>query len=333
MSKLRVLTYANGIMSHLDGRVESVTVSGDIGTCFRTCDVSLINAYNLRDRALNFSLGKELRVYFEGREVFRGVLFTQGITTDGKQTLKAYDHNVYLVKNADTVVYKNKSASTILKDLCSKYGVRIGSIDDTKYVIKSHVVRGKSLFDIVTIALTTTYKATGRKYRLTNTGGKLNLVNVKEAKRLTIVENGRNIISASYSESIEDVRTAVKLTGGDEKKPITARADDTKSKAKYGVMQHYEHMSDVKKSGNLSSLAKQMLKELSQPKREFDVEALGDNDVISGMSIAVKESMTGIQGVFYVVSDTHTFNADNTHTMSLKLSRTLDVPQMEADKV
>jgi len=332
MSKLRVLTYANGIMSHLDGRVESVTVNGDVGTCFRTCEVSLINAYNLRERALNFVLGKELRVYYEGREVFRGVLFTQGISTDGKQTLTAYDHNVYLVKNADTVVYKNKSASAIIKDLCSKYGIRIGTIDDTGYVIKSHIARGKSLFDIATIALTTTYKATGRKYRLVNKGGKFNLLNVREAKRLTIVENGRNIISASYSESIEDVRTSVKLTGGDEKKPITARADDTKSKAKYGVMQHYEHMSDVKKAGNLSSLAKQMLKELSQPKREFDVEALGDSDVVSGISIAVKESMTGIQGTFYVVSDTHTFNADNTHTMSLKLSRTLDLPQMEADK-
>lgn len=332
MSKLRVITYANGIMSHLDGRVESVTVSGDIGTCFRTCDVSLVNAYNLRERALNFILGKELRVYYENREVFRGVLFTQSIGTDGKQTLKAYDYNIYLVKNADTVIYKNKSASSIIKELCSKYGIKMGAIEDTRYVIKKLTARGKSLYDIITIALTMTYKATGRKYRIVNVGGKLTLINVKEAQRLTIIENGRNLMSATYSESIDDLRNVVKLTGGDEKKPIAVRVDNKPSRKSYGTMQHYEHMSDVKKTKNLTALANQLLRELSQPKREFDVQSLGDNDVISGISIAVKESMTGIKGAFYVASDTHTFNADNTHTMSLKLSRTLDVPQMEADK-
>ena len=332
MSKLRVITYTQGIMTNLDGRIESVTVSGDVGSCFRTCEVTLINANTLRNRILDFTLGKELRVLYEDREIFRGVLFTQGIDTDGRQTLKAYDYNVYLVKNADTVVYKNMSASSIIKDLCGKYGIKTGSIDDTGYVIKSHIARGKSLYDIATIALTTTYKATGKKYRIVNVEGKLNVVNVKEAKRLTIVENARNLISASYSESIDDVRNVVKLTGGDEKKPIAVRESDMENRRIYGTMQHYEHMSDVKKAGDLSSLAKQMLKELSQPKREFNVESLGDNDVISGVAIAVKEAMTGIKGAFYVVSDTHTFNADDTHTMSLKLSRTLDVPQMEADK-
>jgi len=332
MSSLRVITYTQGIMSNLDGRIESVTVNGDIGTCFRTCEVNLINANTLRNRILDFTLGKELRVLYENREVFRGVLFSQSIGTDGKQKLKAYDYNIYLVKNADTVVYKNKTASSIIKELCSKYGIKTSNIENTGYVIKSHVARGKSLFDIATIALTTTYKATGRKYRLVNVEGKLNLVNVKDPKRLTIIENARNLTSASYAEDIEDLRNAVKLTGGDEKKPIAVRVDDKGSQKSYGTLQHYEHMSDVKKSGNLTTLANQLLKELSQPKREFDVEALGDNDVVSGMSIAVKEAMTGIQGAFYVASDTHTFNADGTHMMSLKLSRTIDVPQMEADK-
>lgn len=332
MSNLRVITYTQGVMTNLDGRIETVTVSGDISTCFRTCEVSLINANTLRNRVLDFTLGKELRVLYENREVFRGVLFSQSIDTDGKQSLKAYDYNIYLTKNDDTVIYKNKTATAIIKDLCSKYGIKSGNIEDTRYVIKSLTARGKSLFDIATIALTATYKATGRKYRIVNLEGNLTLINVKEAQRLTIIENGRNLTSATYSESIDDLRNVVKLTGGDEKKPIAIRVDDKASRKSYGTMQHYEHMSDVKKSGDLTALANQLLKELSQPKREFDVESLGDNDVVSGTSISVKESMTGIQGAFYVTSDTHTFNADNTHTMSLKLSRTLDVPQMEADK-
>lgn len=330
MSKLRVITYANGKMAELDGRVKDVSISGDVSTCFRTCEVTLNNAITSRKRALTFVLGKEIRVLYDGKEVFRGVLFKQDIGTDGQQSLTAYDYNVYLVKNTDTVVYKNKTATQILNDLCGKFGISTGNVANTSYMIKSHVSRGKTIFDIITIALTTTYKATGRKYRLTSAQGKLSLVDVTNNVKSYVAENERNITSASYSESIEDVRTSVKLTGGDEKKPIKAEAKGDTSV--YGTMQHYEHLSDVKKASELQSVAKTMLAEMSKPKREFDVDCLGDTAVTSGACIAVKEAMTGINGTFYVSADTHNFSANGVYTMTLKLSRTNDVPQMEADK-
>lgn len=330
MSKLRVITYANGKMVEMDGRVKSVTINGDIVACFRTCKVALINASTLRKRMLTFETGKELRVHYDGKEVFRGILYTQGIDTGGNQTLTAYDYNIALVKNSDAVSLKEKTATAILQELCGKYGIKTGQLASTGYVIKSHIARGKTLFDIITIALTTTYKATGKKYRMISREGKLELIDVKDATRAVLIENERNIISASYSEAIEDTKNVVKLVGGTEKKPITVTESDGDSKAKYGSLQHYEHVSDVKKAGELKTLAKQMLAGLKSPKRSFSVEALGDIEVVSGSAIAVKEAMTGINGTFYVETDTHTFNADNTHTMSLKLTRTNDVPQQEA---
>jgi murein DD-endopeptidase MepM/ murein hydrolase activator NlpD len=41
--------------------------------------------------------------------------------------------------------------------------------------------------------------------------------------------------------------------------------------------------------------------------------------------------MTQITGAFYVVSDTHNFQPDGFHTMSLKLSRTFDIPEEDYD--
>lgn len=330
MSKLRVLTYANGNLMYLDGRVETVTISGDIATCFRSCEVSLINANTLRQRALNFELGKELRVLYDGKEVFRGVIFDQGIDTSGNQSLKAHDYNVYLIKNVTTEVFKDKTATQIISELCGKFGIQTGALANTGHVIKSQVFRGKSLYDIATIALTTTEKATGNKFRITNRDGKLTLVDVKSEIKSVVIENGKNLMDASYSETIEDVRTSVKLTGGDEEKPINSEASNGLAN-KYGQMQHYEHHSDVKDKSELDALAQSILADLSTPKREFDVTSLGDAEVTSGVNIAVRDAMTGIQGAFYVETDTHTFEANGTYTMSLKLSRTLDLPQMEAD--
>lgn len=329
MSKLRVITYANKRVVNLDGLVQNLTLTGDVVKPFRTCEITLINSPDSRRRFLGFELGKDLRVLYDNKEIFRGILFKQGISTNGNQTLTAHDANVYLTNNSDSVVYKNQTATQIISALCGKYGIAIGTLAPTGYVIKSHIVRGKSLFDIMTAALTTTYKSTGKKYRLVSSEGKLNLVDAANNVKSFVAENGVNVLSVAFSESIEDVRTAVKLTGGDDKKPIKAEAKGDTSK--YGVMQHFEHYGDVKKSDELQTIAKSLLAELSKPAREFDVTTLGNVEVISGSAIAVYDTLTGIQGAFYVSSDSHSFNGTGEYTMSLKLSRTNDVPQQDPD--
>lgn len=332
MSKLQVLAYANGKLTQMDGRVQDVTISGDINTCFRACAVTLNNATTLRKRDLTFKLGQELRVLWDGKVIFKGVMFKQSVDTSGNQSLSAYDYNVYLVKNSDSVTYKNKTATAITKELCAKFGIATGNIADTQHVINKFTVGGKTVFDIITVALTLTFRATGRKYRLISDGGKLSLIDVKKPTKAIVIENESNLMSASYSESIEDLKSKVKLTGGEEKKPITVTESNATAAKEYGTMQHYEHMSDVKKESELRTLAKSLLAEMSVPAREFNVDAIGDNEVKSGVALAVNDSMTGIEGTFFVASDSHTYSADGTHTMTLKLSRTQDVPQAEADK-
>ena len=47
--------------------------------------------------------------------------------------------------------------------------------------------------------------------------------------------------------------------------------------------------------------------------------ALGDVRAISGYSLAVQDSKSGLYGLFYIESDTHTFT-DGKHEMSLTLA-------------
>src|SRR5690606_19265406 len=117
-----------------------------------------------------------------------------------------------LTKNSDTVRFIKKTATQIVSELCGKFGIATGKLANTAHVIPKLIIRGKTLYEIIVTALTVTQKATGKRYRLRNVSGKLELVEVTEQVKRLVIENGRNIIDASFSESIDDVRTKVKLT-------------------------------------------------------------------------------------------------------------------------
>lgn len=317
-------------MRDLTGSMRSLDMSGDTAQAYRTCQVDLNNTRDGRHYAVPFKNGGEVRVLYFGREVFRGILFERGINTDGSQSLTAHDYNVYLTKNSDTVRFIKKSATQIIAELCGKFGIKVGKLANTKHVIPKLILRGKTIYEIIVTALTMTQKATGKRYRLRSIAGKLELVEVVEQIKRLVLENGRNIMGASFSESIEDVRTKVKMTGGDENKPVTVEVSSPRAKD-FGIMQHYEHNSDVKTVAKLKPLANALLAELSKPKQEFSVTAYGDIDVVSATAVAVSEAMTDIKGVFYVGSDSHKIDENGLHVMSLKLTRELELEQIEYD--
>lgn len=328
---LRVVYYHNGKVQDLIGYIKDVEISGDTAQASRSCSVNLNNTRSGRAKAFTFRNGSEIRVLKDTRELFRGAIFEHEISINGDQSLTAHDYNTYLTRSSDTVRFVNRKASQILVELCKKYGIKTGAIADTKYVIPRHIIRGKTLYDIVITALTTTQKATGKRYRVRNNKGLLELIEVsKQVKRL-VIENNKNVIDASFKESIEDVKTKVKLTGGDEDKPVTVEVSSVKSKS-YGVMQHYEHDSDVTTVKALKPLADALLKELSKPAQEFSINAMGDIDITSATTVIVDETMTGIKGAFYVSSDSHKWDAGGLHTMSLTLSRELELPTIEYEE-
>lgn len=327
-SKLRVIYYHNGKMRDLEGYVKDVEISGDTAQAYRSCSLSLNNTKDGRKSAIPFKNGGEVRVHYGKVEFFRGIIFETSIDSTGAQSLNAYDSNVYMTKNSDTVRFIGKTATQIITTLCGKYGIKTGALANTRHVIPRFIVRGKTVYEIAVTALTETQKATGKRYRFRNVAGSLELVEVTaQVKRLS-VENKRNILDASFSESIEDVKTRVKLTGGDEDKPVTVEVSAPNAKD-YGIMQHYEHNSDAKTAKALKPLADQLLAELSKPKQEFSVNALGDIDIVSAMTVIADEAMTGISGAFYVASDSHKFESNGLHTMSLTLSRELILTQIE----
>ncbi len=309
--------------------VERVTWSGDVTQAARKLDVSLVNTADGRTQAMRIEHGKELRLLYDGRELFRGGVFAHRIDDHGMMTVTAYDENTYLTRNYDTRKFTKMTASAIVRRLCNDFGIPVGSIADTGYVIPKLVLRDKSIWDMMTIALTYSRKQTGRRFFIYSREGRLHLSERKDVVVRWVLENGRNITSASYSQSIEDMRTQVKVIGGDpEKKPIIATVKNDALIQRFGIMQHLENVDPDMTRSQVEQRAKQLLAELGTIDDDAQVDALGNPEVVAGAAVYVHEQMTGIVGGFYVSTDLHTF-ANGNHTMSLTLSATDDLPTLE----
>lgn len=323
------LAYYVGTTYHiLNPLITSVTWSGDITQASRTCRVTLKNTINGNSKAVNVTVGNDIRFYKDGKELFRGVIFDTDVTSNGNFTFTAYDYNHYLTKNTDSQKFVKQKASAIIRSICSKYGITAGSIADTGYVIPKLILRDKTLYDMITIALTETRKKTGKVFLLTNEGGKLTLRERKNQVVQIKVSTGTNLISANYTESIEELRNSVRFTGksGEDAKGVTV--SDTTSVKKYGLMREKQHDGD-KTDAQLKPIAAALLKELNKVERESNVESFGEPTVIAGKSVQIHDPMTGISGGFYVITDSHTFDPNGIHRMSLTVSKTLEVAELE----
>ncbi|PFP30264.1 hypothetical protein COJ96_06010 [Bacillus sp. AFS073361] len=307
--------------------VTGITWSGDVTEASRSCEISLNNTLNGTIKAVIVEVGHKVRVKVDGEEIFRGIIFSTDMTSDGTMQISVRDYNHYLTKNTDSQKFVKMKASSIVKSICKKYDIDYGHIDDTGYVIPKLILRDKTLYDMIVIALTETRQKTGKVYLLSNEKGKLVLRERKKQVKRLIISDGSNILSANMTTSIDDMRNSVRYTGksGEDAKGVTV--SDSASIKKYGLMRQKEHDGD-KSDAKLKPIAASLLKELNKVATESTVDSFGDPSVYAGTMVQVSEKMTGLSGGFYVITDSHQFDPNGMHTMSLKVSKTLELNEI-----
>lgn len=326
---VKVAYYVGSQIYYLTPLVTGVTWSGDTTTASRSCQISLNNTTDGYTREVNVEVGRDVRLLkSSGEELFRGVIFDSEITSDGAQRITVRDYNHYLVKNTDSHVFKNKKASDIVRYICSAYGIKGGQIDDTGYVIPKLVLRDKTIYDMIIIALTETRKKTGKIYLLGNEKGLLTLRERKNQVKRLVIQDSANLISASQTESIEDLRNSVRYTGKSGDDAVGVSVSDNASISRYGLMREKKTESDAT-DAQLKPIAQALLNELNKVSTESTVEAIGDTSVRAGSMVQVSEQMSGIRGGFVVITDDHTFEPSGKHTMRLKVSKTLEFTEIE----
>lgn len=273
---------------------------------------------------LDFSEGSPVRLKVDGKDIFFGFVFKQQRSKDQLITVTAYDQLRYL-KNKDTKVYENKTASQLIKMLATDYKLKVGVLEDTKFIIKTRIEENTSVIEMVENALDLTMMNRKEMFVLYDDFGKLTLKSITNMKvhdkedYFAIDESsGENF---DYTSSIDDsTYNQVKLTYDNKKtgKREVYLVKDSTNINKWGLLQYFDTLQDGE-NGKIK--AETLLQLYNKKTRNLKItNAFGDTRVRAGSMIVVNLNLGDIkvQNFMIVEKCRHIFK-ENEHYMDLTL--------------
>lgn len=273
----------------------------------------------IQDDILKIEEGNAVSLKVANKEVFYGFIFTIDRTKGKSISITAYDQLRYL-KNKDTYVYTNKTASEVIKMIASDFQLNIGTLENTNFKIASRVEENEELFEMIKNALDITLQNKGKMYVLYDDFGKLTLKNI-ESMLLNVLIDEETAGDFSYKSSIDtDVYNKIKLTYDNEKtgKREVYIAKDSSNINKWGILQYFNTLQNGE---NGKAKADALLQLYNRKKKNLQVKnILGDLRVRAGSLIPVSLNLgdNKILQLMIVERCTHTFK-NNEHFMDLTL--------------
>lgn len=308
--------------------VEQVKWKGRKGSSSRTLAVTLIDddGYKHARSGIDVEQGHQCIFSYDGVELFRGIIMSQTQSNQKKLQFTAYDNGIYLANNKDTFCYENKTASDVFRDCCTRFGLPMGEVASCSYKIPELTKSKTTAFDAIADALSLDFDATGIRHYVASSKGMLSLLTRRENILQWVIEVGQNITSYSYSRSIEDIKTRVKMVS--KEGTTVAEKSNAELEKKIGIFQEIDQPDESLTTAQVNDLIESIMEEKGTPERTLSVEAVGIAEVISGIGVYIIIPELEISRTFYVDKDTHTFE-DNKHTMSLKLNYANDLAKEE----
>lgn len=309
--------------SDISQLVSQVILSGRKGSATRSLDITLLDNEESGESRLNIDLLKGYRCIFtwDGKELFRGVIFKKTNASGNKTTYKAYDMGIYLSNNKESFIYENCTLSQIFSDIAYKFGLRCSEIYQTSYIIPTIAKTKTTSWDILSKAMKSQYEGTGNRYYIDSARDYLRLRRRIDNVIQWVLDSKENILSFTRSVSIEKTRTRYKLFSNED--TVTAWTIYRDLENALGIMQEVETTKDTLSEAQAIERTKVKMRQLAQKEETIQGEFLGNSEVISGVAVFVVIPLLGLSQTYYVDSDTHTFT-DNYHKMSLTLNKISD---------
>lgn len=273
----------------------------------------------VKDEIISFQEGNLVQLMVDNKNVFKGYVFTKKRSSDQIIKVTAYDQLRYL-KNKDTQVFENRTASQIIKELAGKFKLLTGAIEDTGYVIATRVEDNKTLMDMIQSALDITLQNRNKMYVLFDDFGAISLKSIDSLKLDVLIEKS-TAEDFDYTSSIDsNTYNFIKLAYDNDKtkKREIYEAIDSKNIAAWGLLQYYEK---VNQNTNAKAKADGLLKLYNKKTRNLSVSnAIGDIRVRGGCLIPVLLELGDIKVQNYMLVETvkHTFKS-NEHYMDITL--------------
>lgn len=282
--------------------VEQIKWSGDTKQVARTIQFTI--AENKRDKdfpAVVIDEGDEIIMQDDrGSDVFGGIIFDIDKNAGSNvESYLAYDLMFY-INNSDVNQMLDGLPETIVPGICAELGIESGDLAATGIPV-SVPCFGKKAYEAIMMAYTAAARQNGSKYipLMTN----INKVSVIEKGTFcgTVMTGDYNLIEAAYKSTLQKLVNRVLIT--DKNNNVIKTVEDAVSIQKYGLVQRVLKQNDGEDS---TTQAQKMLVTVESSATVSGVP--NDFRAISGYSIIVQETDTGLYGQFYIESDTHTFS-------------------------
>ena len=296
--------------------VSSVSWSGSVSQAARTAEISVINApddKNIQSLKLHIGAGDLIKLYEKGENIFFGEVHTaEKVNQYGTITYSCTDLLTHLLRSTAVYNFENTTAEDVTRKVCADFEIQTGEIAETRAPIKKMIVDGSAIYDIIMQAYTKASHQTGNLYICRMDGTKL-CVEVKGTEvQNFVLADGYNITNATYQETSENMVNVVKIYDEAGKQVGEVRKQDWIEK--YGTYQQiYKKESGI----NETDAAAKMLVGIE---KKVSLDAIDGNlKCVAGNAVEVQERATGLNGLFWIDSDTHTWE-NGTHTMNLELN-------------
>nr|DAF86570.1 MAG TPA: 43 kDa tail protein [Siphoviridae sp. ctcx61] len=293
--------------------VSKVTIQGDYTQGARRLDCSYM-ASSLDSNIPIAQIQEFNYMYFyqDNKLVFRGTIYE--ISKDSSNnliTFYAYDEGVRTLKAKATYNFVDKTVTEIVNIIVKEFNIPIESFIKSDIKI-TKIFFGQTLYDIFMSIYTIVSQSTGKKYMLEwTTDGKMRIVEKGIITLDVSFEEGYNLMSSSYTINLDNIVNRVAIC--DESYNYIKEVRDEETIKLYGIFQ------DIVKQTNGSDATEEAKAKLKGVEKKCTLSGFGDYTCITGRGVKVKDTYTGLVGLFYIDADTHTWE-NGVYSIDLELN-------------
>lgn len=258
-----------------------------------------------------------------GKNLFGGIVFDID-KNSGSHIVSylAYDLMFY-INNSEVTKDFDGTPETIVPAICAELGITPGIMAPTGIQVKMPCI-GKKAYQAIMMAYTAAARQNGKKYIPLMT--EINKVSVIEKGTLSgaVLESGANLTASTYKSSMQKLVSRVVIL--DKNSNPVKTVENAESITKYGLVVKTLKQADGE---DKTEEAKKLLVVSEQSASASGIPE--DPRAVSGYSLIVKDSDTGLVGQFYIESDTHSFsNGKSQMDLTLSFENLMDEQEMES---
>ena len=303
--QLYLTKHEGGESRDITGLAVTWTWSGDKASITRQLVVEI--AY-VEDSGLPVPEIGDLITMEDTERLFQGVVLRRTLgSEDHTLSVTAFDYGIYLQKNDCTAKFAGATPEEITRSLCAEKGVPVASLPTTGIQLRRKFAAVK-LGQAITTVWSLAAEKNGKRSAIRYTPSGLLVKERTVSGESLVLQAAGNLMDATTTEDASNVVNSVAVY--DKNGNFLQRLGDTASQGLIGVMEAHITQRDGSDAVNE---ANHKLEDGKQT-RTVTANVLGDLSLITGETVVVREDRTGLEGVFWIDADTHTWKNNSYYT-------------------